>query len=366
MRVIENSARLWILACVALAVVVCFAATGRADDQPADSKQEATKQSDNQADKEKAKEEKQKAKEEKKKKAEEKRKARQEAMEKVIEAARKAAEEEQKALDEKLRSDPAWQTTHQQTAVIKAGPESKPVAMNNFCLNLDGNLLVACGGKRVEYVEGKKPGEFKTKKIDEPAEIRVLRPDGKLLKAWSLEFKPQVLCVAADGTIYAAGDGRLAKLDQQGKVLATADSPALTPDKPAPKKKDKDEKKDGEKKDEKKSSVLGALLKSLVPGSSLLQQDEEGAAASAEQRKDITGIAVTKDDLFLVTDRCAKATATASGGWIATSRSPRRSSMAWRGCCGQMDIQAQERRGLGCPQRPAQSRTLRPRRQEGL
>jgi sugar lactone lactonase YvrE len=259
-------------------------------------------------------------------------------MEKAIEAARRAYEEEQKVLQEKLRSDPAWHASHQQTAVIKAAPESKPVALNNFCLNLDGNLLVACGGNRVEFVQGDKPGEIKTKEIDEPAEIRVLSPGGKLLKAWSLEFKPGALCVAADGTIYVAGDGRLAKFDQQGKMLAAADSPAVVPDKPAPKKEGNGE----EKKDEKPKSpgLLGALLKSLgLDGSS--DQQEETDAARAERSKQITGIAATDRDLFVC---CPMRKGWGYAVWRMdhSFAEPKQIIEGLAGCCGQMDIQAKD------------------------
>ena len=46
-----------------------------------------------------------------------------------------------------------------------------------------------------------------------------------MLKTLPLEIKPGVICVAKDGSIFVAGDGRVLKLDAAGKVLASAASP---------------------------------------------------------------------------------------------------------------------------------------------
>ena len=121
--------------------------------------------------------------------------------------------------EEARNADPAWKPTHEQTAVIKIDAGGKQLPLNNFCLNTDGNILACCGGERIEYVQDKQSGEYEPKTIGEPAEIRVLSPDGKLLKTWPVEFKPEAICVADDGTIFVAGGGQMAKLDQEGKVL---------------------------------------------------------------------------------------------------------------------------------------------------
>ena len=39
--------------------------------------------------------------------------------------------------------------------------------------------------------------------------IRVYSPEGKLLNTMLLEIKPAAICVAADGSIFVAGDGRV-------------------------------------------------------------------------------------------------------------------------------------------------------------
>ncbi len=55
-----------------------------------------------------------------------------------------------KAKLDKLRTDSDWQATHKEVSVIDPVPDSAPNAIHNFCLNLDGNLLVCCGGDRTD------------------------------------------------------------------------------------------------------------------------------------------------------------------------------------------------------------------------
>ena len=55
--------------------------------------------------------------------------------------------------------------------------------------------------------------------------IKRIGPDGKLLSTIEPGFGPESIDVAADGTIYCGGKGRLAMLDPGGKVIKTADLP---------------------------------------------------------------------------------------------------------------------------------------------
>src|SRR5439155_9070222 len=84
-------------------------------------------------------------------------------------------------------------------------------ALKNFCLNAEGNIL-ACVVAR----EGGGKGA---------ASIRVYSPKGEMLKTLPLEIKAGAICVAKDGSIFVAGDGKILKLDATGKVLASAPSP---------------------------------------------------------------------------------------------------------------------------------------------
>ena len=56
--------------------------------------------------------------------------------------------------------------------------------------------------------------------------IKVIDRCGKLARTIDLPFGPESVDVAADGTIYCGGHGKLAKLDPQGEVLKLVDVPA--------------------------------------------------------------------------------------------------------------------------------------------
>ncbi len=55
--------------------------------------------------------------------------------------------------------------------------------------------------------------------------IKVVAHDGTVRSTLPLEFGPEAIDVAPDGTIYCGGQGRLAHLAGSGEVLHTADSP---------------------------------------------------------------------------------------------------------------------------------------------
>ncbi len=112
--------------------------------------------------------------------------------------------------------------THESVSTIDIGRET---SLNTFCLDPKGNLLAACGGKqrRLTIVNGKR----KIEENNNPGEIRVLTPEGKQLHTWKLGFKPEAINAGPDGAIYVAGGGKVAKLDAHGKLLLEKDSPHL-------------------------------------------------------------------------------------------------------------------------------------------
>src|SRR5437867_2831136 len=120
-------------------------------------------------------------------------------------------EAEQRAAAAARQKDAAWKPSCGEVGVIQIGDSKKPGALKNFCLNAEGNIL-ACF---VPDGTGPKnsPG------------IRIYSPKGELLKTLPLEIKPGAICVAKEGSIFVAGEGRVLKLDASGRVLASADSP---------------------------------------------------------------------------------------------------------------------------------------------
>lgn len=77
--------------------------------------------------------------------------------------------------------------------------------LTSLQIDNDGNLL-ACDG--------------------DAKQIKVIGPDGKQIRTIELPFAPEAIDVAADGTIYCGGEGRLAKLDAEGKILKAIDVPS--------------------------------------------------------------------------------------------------------------------------------------------
>ncbi len=138
-------------------------------------------------------------------------------MQKAMQDAQSAYEKEQRDLKDRLEKDPAWQPSHENVAVIKPG--KGPI--ESFCRNKDGNLLICCSGEQPSLLGGLLGGGGNSHK----GEIAVFSPEGKSIADWKMPFPTQAICLGGDGTIYVAGGGRIAKLDESGKVIAQVDTP---------------------------------------------------------------------------------------------------------------------------------------------
>ena len=89
--------------------------------------------------------------------------------------------------------------THEEVETIEIKFEN----LTTFCMDREGNLL-ACDSKAKE--------------------IRKISPTGKALAKWKFNFAPNAIHACPDGTIYIAGPGKVAKLDETGKVLKTVET----------------------------------------------------------------------------------------------------------------------------------------------
>lgn len=290
--------------------------------------------------------------------------------------------------------------THRQVATIKVGERAKAMRIATFCCDGQGRLLAACAPVR----------RSPSSDASSQGLIRVLAPDGKELEAWKLDFAPQSINVAPDGSIYVGGRGRLAKLDAKGHTVATADSPALEAlasdakeflpggsESPAAKaaqlvarlaamhkniesylarQKKRTEaaieraKKEGDtaeaealaKRGERIQKTYAAMLKrqeeqaekakaeakrlaelekKMTPEEreELVKKAIERAETAARHRAAVTGIAVTKRDLFVC---CRARTGYAIYRMDHDFKNPKKIADGLRGCCGQLDIQAYE------------------------
>ena len=217
---------------------------------------------------------------------------------------------EQRAAAAARQKDAAWKPSCSEVGLIQIGDSKKPGALKNFCLNAEGNIL-ACFAPTAAGPNN-------------PSGIRVYSPKGELLKTLPLEIKAGAVCVAKDGSIFVAGDGRVQKLDATGKVVASADSPVA-----------------------KETVTINKETEEMVK--QMAQQTrrpfkEELARmkTNLEQRRaDVTGLAVTDQDVFMAVPAPSDFTYRVYR-FDHALQNPKLVVEKLRGCCGQMDIQSHE------------------------
>jgi len=89
--------------------------------------------------------------------------------------------------------------THHQTGLIKANIAGLPNrSLKCFCLTPDNRVVAGCAG-----------GE---------GELRVFDEAGEFVESWNAPFEPEAIYVRADGKIFVAGAGKLARLSSTGEI----------------------------------------------------------------------------------------------------------------------------------------------------
>jgi hypothetical protein len=111
-----------------------------------------------------------------------------------------------------------FETTHKVVDSISVKGE-KGMTLQTLCL--DGN------GRVVGLVAPPKPYGAPVKGAT--AEIHLFDADGKPVEKWNVPFHATAVNCGTDGTIYVAGDGKIAKFDKDGKQIGkTTELPHLT------------------------------------------------------------------------------------------------------------------------------------------
>lgn len=210
-------------------------------------------------------------------------------------------ETQQKEAAAARAKDPAWKPTCGEVGLIQVGDGKKSGALKNFCLNAEGNIL-ACFA----------PPESKG-----AAGIRVYSPKGELLQTLPLAIKPGAVCVAKDGAIFVAGDGKVLKLDATGKLLASAVSPVAN-----------------------EPVVITSEMEEMIKQSGRpIKEETENMKANLERRRaDVTGLAVTDQDVFMAVG-APNDFSYRVYRFDHALENPKLVVEKLRGCCGQMDIQ---------------------------
>ncbi len=269
-------------------------------------------------------------------------------------------------------SKPEMTSTHKQVRAIKPMHDGQPITLNTFCLDKSGNILACVGGDSYEYVMND-DGSQQAKKTEAAKLLQVYSPEGELVRSVELTFKPTAINQAPDGSLFVAGEGKVAHLTEDGKVLNTADSPHIGDmatfkqrveegakkqiaemtqtftdqveaiEKRIAKLKEKPEAEWTEK--DKKRLATYEQQKELYETQAKSMEEVYSQAFSGEQlltqKMGITAVAVTSKDVFLC---CNALEGYGYEVWRLTHEfsEPKKVVTDLGGCCGQCDIQATE------------------------
>ena len=219
-------------------------------------------------------------------------------------------EAQQRAEEAARAKDAAWKPSCNEVDLIQIGSSRKPGALKNFCLNAEGNIL-ACFAPKDSGAKGTQG-------------ILVYSPKGKLLSTMPLEIGPETVCVAKDGSIFVAGEGKVLKLDASGKVLASAESPvagaAVTITK------------------ETEDMVREMIKQTKRPFDEALAQMK---TQLEHRRSEVTGLTVTEQDVFMAVPAPSDFSFRVYR-FNHELKEPKLVVEKLRGCCGQMDIQSHD------------------------
>jgi len=217
---------------------------------------------------------------------------------------------EQRAAEAARAKDAAWKPSCKEIALLQIADSRNPSALKNFCLDNDGNILACFAGSPKSTDPRTASG------------IRVYSPKGTLLKTLPLEIAPEAICVAKDGSIYAAGEGRLLKLDAAGKVLASAESPVA-----------KESVRITKDTEDMVRQMVAQTKRSFEAELAKMKTNLE------QRRSNVTGLSVTDQDVFMAVPAPSDFTFRVYRFTHALTE-PKLVVEKLRGCCGQMDIQA--------------------------
>src|ERR1700741_4344880 len=107
--------------------------------------------------------------------------------------------------------------THEQSATIAVTGTDGKSRLQTLSLDPKGNILALVAPAR----------GFAAPIKDATSEVHVISPDGKTLATWKVKFHAHSVNVGLDGTVFVAGDGKVAKFDTDGKQLAVIELPHI-------------------------------------------------------------------------------------------------------------------------------------------
>lgn len=119
--------------------------------------------------------------------------------------------------------------THKQVRAFQPLHAGKPIHLNTFCLDREGNIVAAVGGFSPYEVQTDEASEGEqTESSSAPAGfIQIYSPDWELNKELPLDFQPTAVNFDTEGNLYVGGESVLCKFSPAGDLIKRSLSPNL-------------------------------------------------------------------------------------------------------------------------------------------
>ncbi|HLN30152.1 MAG TPA: hypothetical protein VK395_20580 [Gemmataceae bacterium] len=251
--------------------------------------------------------------------------------------------------------------THELAKKIAVKGEDRANQLQTLCLSPDGNVVALVARPRYGAVS----------QAHATSEVQVFDPQGNSVRKWKVKFLAQSINAGPDGSILVAGDGRIARFDKEGQLLAEAEVPHLALLLKDSKKlresaaeqlkveiqsfeqtmkvfegqKAELEKKDANQRTAQEKSQIKMFEMTLKQYEQMADQCrkrtvDQAVAQLTSRLKIINGVAATDHDVFVV---CGEVKGYGYAIWRMAPdfTQPKAIVTGLGGCCGQMDIQAQ-------------------------
>ncbi len=287
-------------------------------------------------------------------------------------AEKQLTEEQQAQLDyqkyqeaqQKALAVMAKQASHEQAAVVKVVGSDKKTTLQTLTLTADNRILALVAPPR-GYGAPSKNGF---------GEVHVFDAAGKPLDTWKVDFHAHSINSAPDGTVYVAGEGKVARFSKDGKAMGEPtelphitelfkDKAALRKSAEETLKKEKEQMAASIKQirkqfeatikkieDVKEEDRTKAQIRQLQQAKDILKtyetMEKQDSKRTVEQViqsmtgrvRIINGIAVSDKDVFVA---CGETTGWGYAIWRFDRdlQNPTQVLKGLGGCCGQMDVQ---------------------------
>jgi len=107
--------------------------------------------------------------------------------------------------------------SHKQTATISVTSSDGKNKLQTLCVDGEGRVLALVAPAR----------HFNSSAKDVTSEVHVFDGDGKKITHWQVDFHAHSINTGPDGTVFVAGDGKVARFDKTGKSLARIELPHI-------------------------------------------------------------------------------------------------------------------------------------------